>query len=64
MVIVEYFLFLFYPDIFIAPPPPPHHQHQHQHGSIDFYKSLSKCPFKRYENPDVSRVLPLPQWRF
>ena len=27
-----------------------------------FLQSLSKCALKRYENPDVSRVLPLPQW--
>lgn len=27
-----------------------------------FLESLSKCALKRYEKPDVLRVLPLAQW--
>ena len=29
---------------------------------LRFLQSLSKCALKKYENPDVSRVIPLPQW--
>ena len=31
-------------------------------GIYLFLQSLPKCALKRYENADVSRVLPLPQW--